>query len=102
MNTASRLDSQQRGNRHFHLGYVHSISKEKKDKFDFAVALAVYISARPFRLWKDRYFRQLISLLSDNLYTPPHCDYISRDLLDQTYFKVRHQVLDILHHESSL
>jgi hypothetical protein len=81
---------------------VHSISKEKKDKLDSAAALAVYMSARPFRLWEDKYFRQLISLLSDNLYIPPHRDDIGGVLLDQTYLKVRHQVLDILDHESSL
>jgi hypothetical protein len=61
---------------------VHSISKEKKDKLDSAAALAVYMSACLFRLWEDKYFRQLISLLSDNLYTPPYRDDIGRVLLD--------------------
>jgi len=50
---------------------VQTISREKKQKLDSAAALAVYMSAKPFCLWEDKYFRRLISLLSDNLYTPP-------------------------------
>jgi hypothetical protein len=60
------------------------------------------MSARPFRLWEDKYFRAFVGLLSDFLYTPPHRDLISGDLLDQTYLKVRSRVLGILDEQDSL
>jgi hypothetical protein len=43
-----------------------------------------------------------VSLLSDFLYTLPHCDLISGDLLDQTYIEVWNRVLGILDEQDSL
>jgi hypothetical protein len=71
---------------------VQTIPRAKKQKLDSAAALAVYISAKPFCLWEDKYFWQFVSLLSDNLYTPPYCDVIGSDLLDNIYNKVQAKV----------
>jgi hypothetical protein len=35
---------------------VQSIPRAKKQKLDSVAALAVYITARLFRLWEDKYF----------------------------------------------
>jgi hypothetical protein len=81
---------------------VQTISREKKQTLDSAAALAVYMSAKPFCLWEDKYFRQLISLLSDNLYTPPRGEAIGGDLLDTAYMEVRAKVQSILAEQDSL
>jgi hypothetical protein len=81
---------------------VQSILRAKKQKLDSAAALAVYMTARPFRLWEDKYFRAFVGLLSDFLYIPPRHEIIGGDLLDQTYLEVRSRVLSILDEQSSL
>jgi hypothetical protein len=81
---------------------VQSIPHAKKQKLDSAAALAVYIGARPFRLWEDKYIQAFLGLLSDYLYIPPHRNTISGDLLDQTYLEVQHKVLSILDKQDTL
>jgi hypothetical protein len=75
---------------------VQTISREEKQKLDSAAALALYINPKPFRLCEDVNFRQLISLLFDNLYTPPHRGEIGGDLLNTQYDEVVGRVQSIL------
>jgi hypothetical protein len=67
---------------------VRTLSQAKKQKLDFAAALAVYISAQPFALFECCYMRRFIDILSDSLYKPPGRQAIGNGLLVEIYNNV--------------
>jgi hypothetical protein len=65
-------------------------------------AMAIYIGARPFRLWEDQYMKDFIIVATDNLYRPPSQVLLSGDLLDQQYIEVKSKVDALLCSQDSL
>jgi len=74
----------------------------RKRKLDSMAAMAVYMGARPFRLWEDIYMRDFIIFATDNLYRPPNQILIGGDLLDQQYIEVKGKVDALLCGQDSL
>jgi hypothetical protein len=81
---------------------VQTISKTKKQKLDHAAAMAVYIGARPFALWENRYMQQFIDILSDSAYKAPARHYIGGELLFEAYKGVHSKVLSLLDTQTRL
>lgn len=67
---------------------VSTMPITRKRKLDSMAIMAVYMGARPFRMWEDPYIRDFIITATDNLYRPPNRILIGGDLLDQQYSKV--------------
>jgi hypothetical protein len=74
----------------------------RKRKLDSMAAMAIYIGARPFRLWEDQYMKDFIIAATDNLYRPPSRVLLSGDLLDQQYAEVKSKVDALLYSQDSL
>lgn len=55
-------------------------------------AMACYMSARPFSLYKDRYMKKFLAGVSQNTYEPPSERQIAGDLLEKCYKNVTSQV----------
>jgi hypothetical protein len=75
---------------------VQSISRVKKQKFDKATTLSIFINARLFSLYNNQYIRSFLNLLLDHLYTPLNWHLISSNLLLEMYYTVRGKVLSLL------
>jgi hypothetical protein len=69
----------------------------RKRKLDSMAAMAIYMGARPFRLWEDRYMKDFIIAATDNLYRPPSRVLLGGDLLDQQYVEVKSKVDALLY-----
>jgi hypothetical protein len=54
------------------------------------------MGARPFALFDKCYMRQLTDPVSDSLYKPPFSRRIGGDLLNETYKRLRGQIMDLL------
>jgi hypothetical protein len=65
-------------------------------------AMAIFIGARPFRLWEDLYMRDFIAAATDGLYIPPTRTRIGGELLDQQYTAVHTQVEALLQSQDKL
>lgn len=71
---------------------VSTMPITRKRKLDSMAAMAIYMGARPFRLWEDIYMRDFIISATDNLYRPPNRVLVGGDLLNQQYIEVKSKV----------
>jgi hypothetical protein len=74
----------------------------RKRKLDAMAAKAVYMGARPFRLYEESYMKDFIQAVSDGVYNPPSSRLIGGDLLDQEYTSLKSKIELLLQSQEKL